>query len=156
MIEHIIGAALEVAADNDRELSVQRPSRSVSAIRRASDFGKWRPFATCVLARESGATPDRRQSGVGARNPSSSASGRWQMLDASGWRTGGSWNVYKRLVRFGVPKADAREVRSHLAGRPIASWHGIWQDIAALETLDAGGWRHWYAPGSRGNGLVAR
>jgi len=155
VIDTIIAAGLEVASNtDDRQFAVQRPSRSVSAIRRASDFGKWRPFATCVLARESGATPDRRQSGVGARNPSSSASGRWQML--SPWQDGGAWNVQKRLVRYGLPKSQAREVRVYLQRTPINKWHGLFQDIAALETLDSGGWRHWYAPGSRCNGLVAR
>jgi hypothetical protein len=154
VIDTLISAAVEVATD-DRQFAVQRPSRSVSAIRRASDFGKWRPFATCVLARESGATPDRRQSGVGALNQQgSSAAGRWQML--SPWQSGGAWNVQKRLVRYGLPKSQAREVRVYLQRTPINQWHGLFQDIAALETLDAGGWRHWYAPGSRCNGLVAR
>ena len=39
MIEHILGAAVEVArvADSDREWAVQRPSRSVSAIREAAE-----------------------------------------------------------------------------------------------------------------------
>jgi len=148
-----MGAAVEAASNaDDRQFAVERPSRSVSAVRRASEFGKWRPFATCVLARESGATPDRRQSGVGARNPRSSASGRWQML--SPWQDGGAWNVQKRLIRHGVSRADAREVRVYLQRTPISRWAGVWQDVAALEALDNGGWRHWYAPGSRCNGLV--
>lgn len=155
MIELITAAAVEAATDDrDRELSVARPSRSVSAVRDASTVpSRWRAFAECVLHRESGATLDRPQSGVGARNPSSSASGRWQMLDASGWRSGGAWNVQKRLVRYGVPRSQAADVRQYLAARPIHTWNGIWQDVAAFETLESGGWRHW-ANGDRCDRLV--
>jgi hypothetical protein len=158
MIDTIVAAAVEVAANDDRrEISAARPSRSVGAVRQASTVpSRWRAFAQCVLSRESGATLDRPQSGVGAQNPSSSASGRWQMLDASGWRDGGAWNVHKRLVRFGVPKSQAREVRVYLSRTPIHRWHGIWQDTAAIEALEDGGWRHWYLAGSRCNGLVPR
>lgn len=152
-LEILTGALVEaVTRDDDREFSLQRPSRSVSAVREASEFGKWRGFAACVLARESGATVDRRQSGVGAANPSSSARGRWQMLRP--WQDGGAWNVQKRLVRYGVPKAQAREVRVYLQRTPINRWAGIWQDVAALEALDNGGWRAWYLAGSRCNALV--
>jgi hypothetical protein len=155
VIEHIIGAAVELSANNDdRELSVARPSRSVSAVRDASRVpGRWSDFASCVLDRESGATLDRRQSGSGARNPSSSASGRWQMLDASGWRSGGAWMVKKRLVQFGAPRSQAKAVRVYLARTPIAQWDGIWQDVAAFESLESGGWRHW-ANGDRCDRLV--
>ena len=155
MIETLTGALVEAATnDAERELSATRPSRSVSALRHASTVpSRWRAFAECVLHRESGATLERRQSGVGARNPSSSASGRWQMLDASGWRTGGAWMVQKRLVRFGVPRSQAREVRVYLARTPISQWDGIWQDVAAFESLESGGWRHW-ANGDRCDGLA--
>lgn len=100
------------------------------------------PFASCVLERESGGSLDRIQSGVGARNPSSSASGRWQFLDNS-WREGLSFMVRDRLVRFGMPKAQAREVRLYLAQRPIYRWHGYWQDIGFLEVVERGGKHHW-------------
>lgn len=155
MIETLMGAAVEAATnDTDRELSVARPSRSVSAVRQASTVpARWRAFAECVLHRESGATLARPQSGSGARNPASSAQGRWQMLDGSGWRSGGAWNVYKRLVRFGAPKAQAHDVRAYLTRTPIARWDGIWQDVAAYEALESGGWRHW-ANGDRCDGLV--
>jgi len=155
VIETLTGALVEVAAnDTDRELSVARPSRSVSGVRDASRVPhQWRPFAACVLDRESGATLDRRQSGVGARNPSSSASGRWQMLDASGWRSGGAWMVQKRLVRFGAPRSQAKAVRVYLARTPISRWDGLWQDVAAFESLESGGWRHW-ANGDRCDRLV--
>ena len=154
MLEPIIFAAvMALPSSDDRELSLQRPSRSVSAVRLASTVPpRWRGFAACVLRRESGATLDRAQSGVGAQNPSSSAAGRWQML--SGWREGGAWNVQKRLVRFGAPKAQAREVRVYLQRTPIHRWSGVWQDMAAYEALESGGWRAWYAPGSPCNALV--
>ena len=49
--------------------------------------------------------------------------------------------VRDRLVRFGMPKAQAREVRRYLGGRHIATWHGYWQQIGFLE-LSA----RWQAP----------
>lgn len=146
MLDTITGALVEAAAaaDDRREMSATRPSRSVSAVRDASAVpSRWEAFASCVLNRESGATLKRRQSGVGARNLSSSAQGRWQMLDASGWRSGGAWNVQKRLVRFGASRSQAADVRQYLAARPIYTWNGIWQDVAAFETLESGGWRAW-------------
>lgn len=154
MLDLITAAAVEVAADNDRELSVARPSRSVSAVREASRVpSRWRAFASCVLHRESGATLDRPQSGVGAQNPSSTAAGRWQMLSA--WQSGGAWNVQKRLIRYGVSRPQAIKVRVHLQRTPIHRWHGVWQDMAAFEALEHGGWRAW-ANGDRCDGLVPR
>lgn len=154
MIDTLMHAAVEVATNVDnRELSAQRPSRSVSAVRAAAEPPRaWRAFAECVLRRESGATLDRQQSGVGAQNPRSTAAGRWQML--AGWQHGGAWNVQKRLIRYGAPKPQARQVRIYLQRTPIHRWHGIWQDMAAFEALESGGWRHWYLAGSRCNGLV--
>jgi hypothetical protein len=99
-------------------------------------------FASCVIKRESGGSLDRIQSGVGARNPSSSAAGRFQFLDTS-WRRGLSFMVRDRLVRFGMPKAQAREVRRYLGGRHIATWHGYWQQIGFLEVVHRGGRFHW-------------
>lgn len=156
MLDTIIGAAVEAVAANDdrREWAVARPSRSVSAIREASTVpARWRAFAECVLRRESGATLDRVQSGAGALNTAGSgAAGRWQLMRP--WNDGGAWNVQKRLVRFGVPKAQAREVRVYLQRTPIHRWHGVWQDMAAFEALESGGWRAWYLAGSRCNALV--
>jgi hypothetical protein len=116
-------------------------------VREAATFPRsivW--FARCVLERESGGTLDRRQSGVAARNPSSSASGRWQFLDTS-WRRGLSFMVRDRLIRFGMPKAQAREVRLYLGARHISRWHGYWQDIGFLEVVERGGRHHWNGPG---------
>jgi hypothetical protein len=70
------------------------------------------------------------------------------------WNDGGAWNVQKRLVRFGVPKAQAREVRVYLQRTPIHRWHGVWQDMAAFEAMESGAWRAWYLAGSRCNALV--
>jgi hypothetical protein len=104
------------------------------------------PWASCVLDRESGGTLDRIQSGVGARNPSSSASGRWQFL-ASNWQHGLPYMVADRLVRFGLPRPDARQVRVALQRTPIHEWHGYFQDIGFLEVVERGGRHHWNGPG---------
>lgn len=154
MIDTLTAAALEVAANaDDRAWAVQRPSRSVSAIRAASTVpARWRAFAACVLDRESGGTLDRAQSGVGALN-GSGAAGRWQMLRP--WQSGGAWNVQKRLVRFGVPRAQAVKVRVYLTGTPIYRWAGVYQDMAAFEAMESGGWRAW-ANGDHCDALVPR
>lgn len=152
---HTPDPAPVTAAGVSGEWRVQRPNRSSSVIRAAATVpARWRSFAVCVLHRESGATLDRPQSGAGARNSHSSASGRWQMLDASGWRVGGAHMVRTRLIRFGATRIQARAVYRYLAATPIYRWHGTWQDIAAFESLEAGGWRAW--SGARCNGLAAR
>lgn len=113
------------------------------------------PFASCVLDRESGGVLDRRQSGVGARNPASSASGRWQFLN-NDWQHSLPWHIRDRLVRFGMSKVQANKVRRYLDKRPIYRYHGIWQDIGFIETIERGGWRHWSLSGSRCNALAPR
>lgn len=72
------------------------------------------------------------------------------MLDASGWREGGARAVRARLIRFGATLDQANVVWRHLAGTPIYRWHGIWQDTAAIESLEHGGWRHWAGAGCNG------
>jgi hypothetical protein len=141
--------ALPSTDADDRQAALQRPSRSTHArvIQQAATVPpKWRGFASCVIARESGGTLDRIQSGVGARNPNSSASGRFQFLDNS-WRRGLSFMVRDRLVQFGMPKAEAREVRIYLGSRPIYEWHGYWQQIGFNEVIERGGSYHWNGPG---------
>jgi hypothetical protein len=145
VIEHIIGAAVELSANtDDREFAVARPSRSVSAVRDASavpsSLVRW---ASCVLDRESGGTFDRRQSGAGALNGGGSgAAGRWQFTPD--WRHGLPYMIKDRLVQFGMPKAQARKVRVYLSDlRYIDRYPGIYQDIAMLEVVERGGAFHW-------------
>lgn len=151
MIENLLMTAVLMAgastSDDDRALALNRPSRSAPRIagvvqRAAAIPPSIRPWAACVLKRESGGSLDRIQSGVGARNSASSASGRWQFLDNS-WRRGLSFMVRDRLVQFGMPKAQAREVRQYLGARHISTWHGYWQDIGFLEVVERGGRHHW-------------
>ena len=143
MIDTLIGAAVELAAD-DRQIDLERPSRSGSVTREASTVPvRWKAFATCVLRRESGGVLGNKQSREDARNSSSSASGRWQMLDASGWRDGGAWLVFKRLRSVGIPKSDAHRVRLYLARTPIYRWDGHFQDMAFIQSVTEGGWAHW-------------
>lgn len=133
---------------DDRAWSVQRPTRGAHAapIRAAALIPPaWRPFADCVSDRESGGS-------YTARNPSSSASGRFQFLDTS-WRPGLAWMVRDRLVRYGLPKAQATAVRVYLQRTPIAAWPGPYQDAGFAEVVTRGGWHHWILPGSRCNAL---
>jgi hypothetical protein len=136
------------ASDDDRAWAVQRPSRSVSVVRSAATVpARWRAFARCVLARESGATLERPQSGAGARNPSSSASGRWQFLQGS-WGRSLPYMVRDQLVQHGMPKAQARKVRVYLQSIPISRWPGLYQDMGFIEVVERGGSHHWRLAGS--------
>ena len=154
MIELIASAVLMMPTDgSDRALNLNRPSRGAhaSAVREAATVPpRWVPFARCVLKRESGAVLHNKQSREDARNGTSSAAGRWQYLSA--WQHGGSFMVRDRLVRFGVPKAQAKTVRQYLGSRPIYRWSGWYQDILFNEVIKRGGWTHWSGPGC--NGLV--
>lgn len=144
MIETIIGAAVEVVVDNDRAVDLQRPSRGAhsSVLRRSAIVPTaWRDFAVCVLRRETGGVLNNKQSREDARNGSSSAAGRWQFLSA--WQRGGSFMVRDRLIRFGMPKDDARKIRRYLASTPIHRWDGWFQDVLFVEVIERGGWRHW-------------
>lgn len=146
MFDTLIAAALIHTDSTDREWAIQRPSRGIhaSAVREAATFPpSLRPWAACVLDRESGGTLDDRTSGQGARNPSSSAQGRWQMLDGSGWRDGGAWMVRDRLIDSGMPRAAAADVREFLASTPIYRWPGLYQDVAFIESVERGGAGHW-------------
>ena len=129
-----------------RSFSPSQPTRSAWAmpvLRKASAVPqRYLSFARCVLDRESGGTLERIQSGAGARNPASSAQGRWQFLDHS-WRPGLSHMVVERLEKFGLPKADGKKVRAWLASHPIAEWHGYYQDTGFVAVVLAGGRHHW-------------
>lgn len=103
---------------------------------------KWRPFSACVLKRESGGNLKNTNSGEGARNPRSSASGRWQFLNTS-WQESLPYMVAGRLKDHGMPGSHAKSVRVHLEGKPIHKWDGLWQDIGHNAVIAAGGWSHW-------------
>lgn len=146
MLESLIASAVLAlpAVDNDREWAANRPSRgSYSRVvaRAAQPPGKLIRWASCVLDRESGGTFDRRQSGVGALNPSGAA-GRWQFMPA--WRNGLPYMIRDRLVQFGMPKPQARQVRLYLSDlHYIHKYPGVYQDIAMLEVVERGGAFHW-------------
>ena len=94
----------------------------------------WAAFAACVSNRESHGNPR-------AVNSSSGAAGRFQFLPA--WRHGLPYMVKDRLEKFGLPKAQAREVRVYLSQRPIQQWPGVYQDIGFAEVVARGGAFHW-------------
>lgn len=141
-----------------RQWAIQRPSRGAhgSVVRDAAQFpASLRPFAACVLDRESGGSLDRRESGSGARNPASSAQGRWQFLDRL-WRPSLADQVAARLRDHGLPRPQVRQTRQWLQAHPIASWPGILQDIGFIEVVSRGGASHWSLPGSRCQGMMPR
>ena len=143
MLDTIVAAAVEVASNaDDRQWAVQRPSRSVSAVRNASRVpARWQRFHDCVVDRESGGSPT-------ARNPRSSAQGLYQFLDRS-WRDGLSHMVAGRLRDNGASRAQAKAVRSWLAGREIATWPAVYQTVGFVEVVTRGGSFHWRLAGSK-------
>lgn len=156
MIDALIGAAVEVAVDD--AWRVEQPSRSVHAtvVDRARRIpAHIRPWAECVILRETGGKLDNPRSRADARNPVSSAQGRWQFLDRS-WRQNGGihYIVTKRLRQFGLPSTAASDVRQFLRDTPIASWPGEYQDIAFVQVVLSGGWHHW--TGAQCNRLAPR
>ena len=99
---------------------------------------RWQKFARCVSERES-------HGNYRAKNPRSTAQGRWQFLDKA-WRTGLSYMVRDRLIAHGTPKAHANSIQRKLAKTPIQKWAPWAQDagFVAVITADEGrGWRHW-------------
>ena len=127
---------------DDRVAAVMRPSRSAysGAIRRAATIPAGiRSWALCVSERESGGS-------YTARNPRSTAQGRWQFLDSQ-WRRGLSYMVADRLRDHGVPRPVARAIRVELARTPIAKWPGPYQDAGFVEVVERGGASHWNGPG---------
>jgi hypothetical protein len=55
--------------------------------------------------------------------------------------------VKDRLIKFGMPKAEAKKVRLYLAARPIYRWEGVYQQVGFVETVKRGGAFHWNGPG---------
>lgn len=143
----ILTVALATGPDADsRQWAVNRPSRGThaSVIRDASRIPqRWMRWAQCVSARESGGS-------YSARNPNSSAQGRWQLLDRS-WRQNGGiqYIVSKRLKKFGMPAGARKVVRDYLHATEIARWPGPYQDMAAIQIWEDGGAHHWALAGSK-------
>ena len=147
MLDSLVFAAVMLVPndDTDRQFSASRPNRGVhrSLVIEAATFpADMRGCASRILARESGGTLNDPTSGMGARNPSSSASGRWQFLDTS-WRRPLSFHVRDRLVEFGMPVKDARDVRSYLEATHISQWPGVIQDVGFIETVERSGYSPW-------------
>ena len=92
-------------------------------------------FTHCVAQRESHSNPK-------ARNPKSSAQGKYQFLDRS-WREGLAHMVRDRLIQFGMPKSQAVKIKVTLVKKEIAKWPEAMQDIGHAEVLERGGWFHW-------------
>ena len=127
------------------EINYKKPHKGAFAgiiIDAAEVPKKHRAFSKCVLDRESGGNLANTNSGEGAKNPRSSASGRWQFLD-NNWREGLSHMVAGRLKDHGMPGQHAKSVRVYLEAKPISSWDGLWQDIGHNAVMAAGGWYHW-------------
>lgn len=131
-------------AIDDREWAAQRPSRGVhsTVVRDASRIpARWRAFQRCVAQRESGGSPT-------ARNPQSSAQGRYQFLDRL-WRSSLAKQVAARLRDHGLPAADVRSVRELLSRKEIATWPAVYQDMGFIAVVTNGGAHHWRLAGSK-------
>ena len=111
----------------------------------------WQPFAACVSKRES-------NHNYRARNPISSAQGRWQFLDRA-WRVNGGieWIVLRQLKKHGATWEARKKVYRQLTTTRIQMWPGWAQDAAfvAVVTERPTGWRHW-RNGDRCDRLVPR
>jgi hypothetical protein len=112
----------------------------------------WQPFARCVAQRESNGR-------LNARNPRSSAQGRWQFLDQA-WRVDGGieWIVSRQLRKVGMAWKDRAGWVRRLDATPIYRWPSWAQDAAfvGVVTERSTGWRHWHHPGSRCNALIPK
>jgi len=113
-----------------------------------------RAFAACVSERESHGNYRAVNRDEQGRKQPSSARGRWQFIQ-SDWGHGLPFMVADRLVQFGMPRRDARQIRKQMAAKPIDKWTPVLQDIGfvAVVTHD-GGWRHWALKNSRCNSLA--
>lgn len=134
---------VSATADEDRQWAVTRPSRgSFAAVHSAAQPpAGWDRFAACVEERESKGNP-------AAVNEGSGAAGLHQWLPA--WSNGLPYNVASRLVEFGVPPVEARQIRVSLSDTPIHRWPAMYQRVGFADQIDRpGGWRHWSLPGSR-------
>lgn len=144
MMEILMAAMASTSVEDIASKPMQ--SQHAQVVRAASRVPmSWKPFARCVIKRESGGdidTPTGKGSGERAANPTSSARGRWQFM--APWQHGGSFMVRDRLVRFGMPEKKAKQLRRYLGKTPIDEWSGYYQDTLAVEVLTQhGGWYHW-------------
>lgn len=137
MIEYALAASLAILSpDSDRQNAADRATRAAADVP-----ARWETFERCVAERESGDSPT-------ARNSSSSASGTYQFLDTQ-WRDGLSFMVAARLKEFGMPKAEAKQIRITLQDTHIARWPAVYQRIGFNEVVTNNGAHHWRLPGSR-------
>lgn len=155
ILDAIVALALHAAPEPDaptttaahsREWAVNRPTRGAHArtvsLAATVPHG-WERFARCVENRESHGNP------TVLNHEGSGAAGLFQLMPP--WRHGGPYNARERLIRFGMPKPQAKAVRVYLSSRPIHRWPAIYQRVVFAEALDDGLWWHW--SGHTCNGL---
>lgn len=159
MFDILLAAALTINPMPPQDAQSTARIANIVAARTARNIpAEWEPFTRCISERESGYGNDDPMKSYRAKNPASSASGRYQFLDSS-WRHGGAWNVWKRLIRNGFDDGKAAFVRKKLQATPIREWKPVWQDVLYAEVLlseEGKGWRHWHLAGSPCNRLVPR
>ena len=148
MIESIVLAGALMAGPATAGTAVIEQAQAAAALIPKA----WRPFAECVSKRES-------NHNYRARNPRSSAQGRWQLLDTA-WRVNGGaeWIVLRQLKRQGVSWEVRKRIYAQLTKTRIQLWPAWAQDavFVAVVTERTTGWRHWSLPGSKCQGLVPR
>lgn len=145
MIDIAISIVLLFTPANQPEMIQTRQAITAAADTPAG----WEPFQRCVAERES-------HGNYQAQNPTSTAQGKYQFLDAS-WREGGAWNVWKSLIAHGASKREANRIRKVLSHAPIKTWRPYYQEILfnyVVTSNEGSGWRHWYLNGSPCNRLA--
>lgn len=99
---------------------------------------RWKPFAACVIRRESHGNPR-------AVNGSSGAAGIAQWMPA--WRHGLPFALYRRLRAVGMDHAQATRTRKSMP-HLIQRWPEWAQRAAMVQVLVEGGAAHWRLSGS--------
>jgi len=142
MIAELMTMAALALPHSDKGRDVPPSRTAVSRIEAAATIlpARWVPFARCVSARES-------HNSYTARNPHSSAQGRWQFLDRL-WRSPLAYMVAARLKDHGMPAPMARTIRITLQRTEIAAWPPRYQDIGFAAVITSGGAHHWALAGS--------
>lgn len=135
----VLAAALHIGSP---VLSQTKDRQNVSAITAAATPPKGlTQWSKCILKRETGAVLHNKKSRQDAKSETSSASGRWQFLDA--WQKGLPYMVKDRLMDKGMSHQASQNIRMELSAKPIYQWPGIYQDIGAFEVMERGGFHHW-------------